>query len=86
MDNQSIADIVEAEEADSLPWLNVRLAGIAKRQEARALHAEANLVDEHAARIELQADIILARVADKLGVRDTHEPVVNENKLAFVRK
>lgn len=79
-------EIVEADQLEGLQWLNTRLYAIAKRNEARAVHAEAAAIEAEASAIEIRANAILLKIGERLGVNETHNSEVRDEKLVFVRR
>jgi len=79
-------EIIEADQLESLQWLNTRLYAIAKRNEARAVHAEAASIEAEASAIEMRANAILLQIGERLGVNETHNSEVRDEKLVFVKK
>jgi len=87
MEDQSLADIVEVSELDTLRWSSLSAVALAKENEARAFRAQADLADLTAEKLRMQANVKLTEIGQALGLsNDKYEAVAQDQKLVFILK
>lgn len=78
--------LIEPDRVDGLEWMVLWLGTTAKQNEARALRAEADVLEAEWSGIGARANAKIIELREKLGLDDSYQPEVRNEKLFFVKQ
>ena len=84
--SEELPKLIEPDRLDGLEWMVLYLGTTTKQNEARALHAEANVLEAKASGIGARANAKIVELREKLGLDESYEPEVRNEKLVFVKQ